>query len=119
MERRGTLLQYYSATGAAKLPAVREYIADKLETTGKMLVFGHHVCVLDGLADLLDEKRVSYIRIDGSTTAESRASLCERFQTDPDTRVAVLSIKAANSGLTLTAAQLVIFAELYWNPGVG
>ena len=35
-----------------------------------------------------------------------------------DFRVALLSITAANSGLTLTAASLVIFAELFWNPGI-
>ena len=32
--------------------------------------------------------------------------------------MAVLSITAANMGLTLHSADLVIFAELFWNPGV-
>jgi hypothetical protein len=31
--------------------------------------------------------------------------------------VALLSVTAANTGLTLTAATTVIFSELYWNPG--
>jgi SNF2 family DNA or RNA helicase len=30
----------------------------------------------------------------------------------------LLSITAANSGITLTAAHLVIFTEIYWNPGI-
>lgn len=44
--------------------------------------------------------------------------LVERFQYTTSCRCAVLSITAANSGLTLTAADLVLFAELHWNPGV-
>jgi len=60
----------------------------------------------------------SYIRIDGKTSSEERKSVCDQFQTEDKYRVAVLSICAANSGITLTAAKLVIFAELYWNPGV-
>ena len=60
-----------------------------------------------------------FIRIDGKTSPEERMSNTTKFQTEDDVRVAVLSITAANTGITLTAAQLVIFAELYWNPGVG
>lgn len=42
----------------------------------------------------------------------------KRFQEVSTCLAAVLSIKACNSGITLTAAQLVIFAELDWNPSV-
>jgi hypothetical protein len=38
------------------------------------------------------------------------------FQGAPRIRVALMSIKAAGTGLTLTAADTVVFAELDWNP---
>ena len=59
-----------------------------------------------------------FIRIDGSVSSEARASRCDTIQQDPDCLVAVLAVKAAGCGLTLTAASFVVFAELYWNPGV-
>ena len=43
--------------------------------------------------------------------------MCDQFQTDDNCKVALLSITAANTGITLTAAHLVIFSELFWNPG--
>jgi SWI/SNF-related matrix-associated actin-dependent regulator 1 of chromatin subfamily A len=58
------------------------------------------------------------VRIDGKTTPEQRGFFCNRFQGDTDVRIAILSITAANAGLNLTAASLVVFAELFWNPGV-
>lgn len=58
------------------------------------------------------------MRIDGATPSAERQQLCEKFQYSTKTCVAVLSITAANMGLTLHSADLVIFAELFWNPGV-
>lgn len=61
---------------------------------------------------------IRYIKIDGATSAEDRQLAVDIFQSRDDVPVALLSITAANSGITLTAAKLVIFAEMYWNPGV-
>ncbi|XP_076363842.1 LOW QUALITY PROTEIN: SWI/SNF-related matrix-associated actin-dependent regulator of chromatin subfamily A-like protein 1 [Tachypleus tridentatus] len=118
MERRGMLLQYFRETGFAKLSAICDYIKDLLEAEKKFLCFGHHQSVLDAICKSIKEKGIQYIRIDGSTSSETRKQLCDKFQFNDTVRVAVLSITAANSGINLTAAHLVIFAELFWNPGI-
>ncbi|NIG59862.1 SWI/SNF-related matrix-associated actin-dependent regulator of chromatin subfamily A-like protein 1 [Pontoporia blainvillei] len=67
---------------------------------------------------LLFPQRVKHIRIDGSTSSADREDLCQQFQLSEGPTVAVLSITAANMGLTFSSADLVVFAELFWNPGV-
>lgn len=96
--------------------------------------------MLDAICDCLQQLNVDYIRIDGTTKNDIRtvSGICvrsseahfffkkhfpfqmhvKRFQENSSCLAAVLSIKACNSGITLTAAQLVIFAELDWNPSV-
>lgn len=59
-----------------------------------------------------------YIRIDGKTSPENRNIFCKKFQENPDYKLAILSITAANAGINLSAATLVVFGELFWNPGV-
>ncbi|XP_061696706.1 SWI/SNF-related matrix-associated actin-dependent regulator of chromatin subfamily A-like protein 1 [Syngnathoides biaculeatus] len=118
-DERDALLIFYNHTAEAKLQAITEYITDMLECgRDKFLVFAHHKLVLDHITSELAKKDVSFIRIDGSTASSERQRLCDKFQHSGKTCVAVLSITAANMGLTLHAADLVIFAELFWNPGV-
>ncbi|KAG7227483.1 hypothetical protein INR49_005297 [Caranx melampygus] len=119
IEEKEALLVFYNHTAEAKLQAIMEYITDMLECgRDKFLVFAHHKLVLDHITSELGKKNVNFIRIDGSTPSAERQQLCERFQYSTQTCVAVLSITAANMGLTLHAADLVVFAELFWNPGV-
>ncbi|XP_054545866.1 DNA annealing helicase and endonuclease ZRANB3-like, partial [Talpa occidentalis] len=83
----------------------------------KFLVFAHHLNMLQACTEAVIENKTRYIRIDGSVPSSERINLVNQFQKDPDTRVAILSIKAAGQGLTFTAATHVVFAELYWDPG--
>lgn len=118
MEKRGALLNYFQETSKVKLQAVCEYVGDLLEADKKFIVFAHHRTVLNEIEQLCEKNKYDYIRIDGSTSSEKRQILVDKFQNTEKCLCAILSITAANSGITLTQANLVVFAELYWNPGI-
>ncbi|XP_054915581.1 DNA annealing helicase and endonuclease ZRANB3 [Poeciliopsis prolifica] len=108
----------YKQTAIAKAGAVKDYIKMVLEAEQlKFLVFAHHLTMLKACTEAVIEAKAGYIRIDGSVPSSERNKLVHKFQSDPETRVAILSIQAAGQGLTFTAASHVVFAELYWNPG--
>ncbi|NWV73652.1 SMAL1 protein, partial [Dasyornis broadbenti] len=118
-QEKEALLVFFSRTAEAKIRSVVEYILELLESgNNKFLVFAHHKIMLDAVVAELKKKRVEHIRIDGSTSSAERQSLCQKFQFSEKQAVAVLSLTAANMGLTLSAADLVVFAELFWNPGI-
>ncbi|KAM4836015.1 SWI/SNF-related matrix-associated actin-dependent regulator of chromatin subfamily A-like protein 1 isoform 1-T4 [Thomomys bottae] len=118
-QQKEALIIFYRRTAEAKIQCVIEYILDLLESgREKFLVFAHHKVILDAIMNELERKHVQHIRIDGSTPSADREELCQRFQLSEGPSVAVLSITAANMGLTFSSADLVVFAELFWNPGV-
>ncbi|XP_075385129.1 SWI/SNF-related matrix-associated actin-dependent regulator of chromatin subfamily A-like protein 1 [Tenrec ecaudatus] len=118
-QQKEALLLLFHHTAEAKIPSVIEYILDLLESgKEKFLVFAHHKVVLDAITNELERKHVQHIRIDGATSSADREQLCQHFQLSERHAVAVLSITAANMGLTFSSADLVVFAELFWNPGV-
>lgn len=118
-QQKEALLVFFNRTAEAKIPCVVEYILDLLDSgREKFLVFAHHKVILDAVAKELERKNVQHIRIDGSTPSADREAQCQRFQLSKGHTVALLSITAANMGLTFSTADLVVFAELFWNPGV-
>jgi SWI/SNF-related matrix-associated actin-dependent regulator 1 of chromatin subfamily A len=101
------------ATAVAKIPHVVEHVRGCLENVDKVVVFIHHHDVAHALAREFNNAAV----VTGETRPDARQAEVDRFQLDPDCRVFIGSIQAAGVGLTLTAAQLAIFAEMDWVPG--
>ena len=113
-----SVMNLYSLSGLAKIKGVIEYISDLLEADEKFLLFAHHQIVLNRIEEFLKNKKVKYIRIDGKTPQEMRFEYVKNFQEDNNIKVAVLSLNAASTGITLTAANIVVFAELIWTPAL-
>lgn len=112
-----TLLSEFVNAASIKKESVLKYLDNILEKNIKAVVFAHHQEMLDAIEDNCKSKGCCYIRIDGSTQSSRRHALIEDFQNNESVRMAVLSLTACSTGLTLTSAKAVIFAELYWNPG--
>ncbi|XP_055837389.1 SWI/SNF-related matrix-associated actin-dependent regulator of chromatin subfamily A-like protein 1 [Episyrphus balteatus] len=115
-EKETILLRFYAETAAVKARAVCEYLKTLIKQKTKFIVFAHHKVMMEAISDSLEKQKVNYIRIDGSTRSDVRSEMVDIFQNKSSCRVAVLSLKACNSGITLTAAETIVFAELDWNP---
>ncbi|XP_017151905.2 SWI/SNF-related matrix-associated actin-dependent regulator of chromatin subfamily A-like protein 1 [Drosophila miranda] len=110
------LLRFYARTAEVKARAVCAYLKSLVQEQKKFIVFAHHRVMMDAISDCLSALNVHHIRIDGQTRSDLRADMVSAFQNKSSCRVAVLSLKACNAGITLTAAELIVFAELDWNP---
>ncbi|KRT78671.1 helicase [Oryctes borbonicus] len=117
-DKHAALISFFAETSKIKIPSVCSYILQLLDSTNKFLVFAHHQVMLDAIQKVLIHKNKKFIRIDGNTTSEQRKYFVDKFQFEDSYVCAILSITAANAGITLTKAQLIIFAELHWNPSI-
>lgn len=133
-----SLFEAYKLSGMAKADALCAWVKEKLDSgLKKIIIFGHHADFLNKVEDSINkinsdiEKKNSRIkededkiiplglmRIDGKTSKEKRFQNQNEFQQNPNCNIALLSINAANSGLTLTSSNVVIMGELPWTPGV-
>jgi len=98
-----------SAKRAAFLDLVRELVSENR----RALVFSQFVELLALWRVDLDEAKVAYEYLDGST--RNREAVVDRFQTGT-APLFLVSLKAGGAGLNLTAADTVIHCDPWWNP---
>jgi superfamily II DNA or RNA helicase len=101
---------------SAKLDALVEQLTEVIEERHKVLVFSQFTSLLALVKPRLEKLGITYEYLDGSTT--NRKACVERFQTDENCRVFLISLKAGGHGLNLTAADYVFILDPWWNPAV-
>lgn len=108
------ILKQLSVEG--KLKQSVSWIEDYLEESGgKLVVFATHKSTITSLMETL--KKYKPVKIDGSVPLTERPGIVEKFQSDKRCRVFVGNIKAAGTGITLTASSATCFVEMGWSPG--
>ena len=112
----GLVDEQWEDAGSAKLEALYEQVEEVLDEGHKVLVFSQFVKLLDYVRRHLDAEGVPYAYLDGQT--RDRGAVVDRFQTDPDTNLFLVSLKAGGTGLNLTAAGYVFLLDPWWNPAV-
>ncbi len=99
-------------TAHGKMASVTEWVADFLESGEKLVVFAHHIAVQEALLAAFPDAA----HIMGEDKDTERQAAVDKFQTDPDCRLIICSLKAGGVGITLTAASNVLMVEYGWTP---
>ena len=86
----------------------------------KTIIFSNFTSLLDLLEVALSDypEFRGYGRYDGSMSSDSRNAAVLEFTDNPDCLVILVSLRAGNAGLNLTAANHVIMMDPFWNPFV-
>jgi len=102
---------------SAKLDQFLEVIAELRENGHRALVFSQFVQHLSLVRAALDEAKVPYQYLDGSTPPAKRQEAVDAFQRG-EGDLFLISLKAGGTGLNLTAADYVLHLDPWWNPAV-
>ncbi len=100
--------------GSAKLEAALDLVASAVDGGHKVLLFSQFTSMLEIIASRLAEAGTAFYRLTGATPKEERIRLVESFNTD-EVPVFLISLKAGGVGLNLTAADIVIHYDPWWN----
>lgn len=86
----------------------------------KTIIFSNFTSFLDLLEIPLNKSKDfrNYVRYDGSMSSSDRNAAVLEFTDSPRCNVILISLKAGNAGLNLTAANHVVMLDPFWNPFV-
>ena len=109
----GLCYENYSG-GTSKLDACVELCVGMAENGHQILLFSQFTTMLERIRNRLEAAGLSCFTLQGSTPKEQRARLVRDFNAGK-AQVFLISLKAGGTGLNLTAADVVIHYDPWWN----
>lgn len=97
-----------------KLDACIELCSAMVENGHQILLFSQFTSMLDRIRSRLEQLNISSFTLQGSTPKEKRAQLVKDFNAGKAS-IFLISLKAGGTGLNLTAADVVIHYDPWWN----
>lgn len=103
---------------AIKLSVLMDEL-NNLQTSSMALVFSQFKGMLHLIASSLNLAGIPYYHFDGDTPIAERQVMVNAFQSENDpAKVFLISLKAGNTGLNLTAADYVFLVDPWWNTAI-
>jgi SNF2 family DNA or RNA helicase len=121
-----TLIRLRQATGytgilsseikeSAKLDRMEDLVEEAVSNGQKVIIFSNWTQMTDAIGMRLDKLGVSVSQITGETPDNQRQMIVDSFQNADKPKVLIGTVGAMGTGLTLTAATVVIFVDEPWN----
>lgn len=98
-----------------KLNFIIPFIQNAIINDNKVLIFSSFVKCLYHLKDMLKEVNLDSYLICGDTDAKDRKDMAYSFNTDPEKKIMLVSLKAGGEGLNLIGANFVVHLDPWWN----
>jgi SNF2 family DNA or RNA helicase len=106
-----------SGGGIEKMSAKRQYVREKVTELcangHKCIIFTNFLASVALVSADLEACGIGVITMTGGTS--NRQALVNRFQTDPDVKVFIMTLKTGGAGLNLTAADYIFIMDPWWN----
>jgi SNF2 family DNA or RNA helicase len=102
------------AQRSPKMERLFELITETVTEGRKMLVFSQFAKQLHLIERECVKRDIVTLKLDGAT--QNRQALVDRFQSDEESQVFLISLKAGGYGLNLTRASTVLHFDPWWNP---
>jgi SNF2 family DNA or RNA helicase len=98
---------------SGKFELFKTLLSEALDSNHKIVIYSQYLQMIEIIKNYLTELKIEHVVLTGQS--QKRGQIIEKFQTDPNVKVFVGSLRAGGLGIDLTAASVVIHYDRWWN----